>query len=163
MYATSFFSLFRSTPAEIRTTIASSQLLVSRGEIQKAIELLSEIGPASPFYIRARVAIAAIYLKHKNDPQAYAQCYREVLEQRQDVQTFLMLGEAYMQIQEPELAVEAMEQALKRNPRDVQIARRICGYLVSAHEYLRAIDRYRAAIRNNPSKSPRYAFVDCFI
>lgn len=51
--------------------------------------------------------MADIYLKHHRDKQAYARCYMELVELRPDAQTNVMLGEAFMQIQDPEQVMHA--------------------------------------------------------
>ena len=48
--------------------------------------------------------------------------FREVVEKSPSPQSYLLLGDAYMSITEPERALEIYEQALKRNPRDTALA-----------------------------------------
>ena len=54
---------------------------------------------------------------------------------RSDAQSALMLGDAYMSIQEPEKAIEVYENALRRNPRDKLLASKTGQALVKAHNY----------------------------
>ena len=54
---------------------------------------------------------------------------------RSDAQSALMLGDAYMNIQEPEKAIEVYEGALRRNPRDKLLASKTGQALVKAHNY----------------------------
>ncbi|KAJ3200458.1 Tetratricopeptide repeat protein 21B [Dinochytrium kinnereticum] len=56
--------------------------------------------------------MADIYLNHKNDKKAYAKCYSEILEQNYSVETCLLLGDAYMNIQE---AISYYESALSND------------------------------------------------
>lgn len=53
-----------------------------------------------------------------------------------------------MQIGEPERAVAALERALQASPKDVQLMSKIAAALVTSHDYQRAIDFYRKAIRS---------------
>ena len=46
-----------------------------------------------------------------------------------------MLGDAYMNIQEPESAIEVYESALRKNPRDQLLASKTGQALVKAHQY----------------------------
>ena len=60
---------------------------------------------------------------------------RELALKRSDAQSALMLGDAYMNIQEPEKAIEVYEGALRRNPRDKLLASKTGQALVKAHNY----------------------------
>ena len=94
------------------------------------------------------MAMADIYLKQRGDKVMYAQCYMELVDLHPDVQTYMMLGEAFMQIQEPEKAIQAFESALKRNPRDTALASKIGKALITTHDYQKAVDYYEAAVSN---------------
>ena len=61
--------------------------------------------------------------------------YRELCEKHPSPHTSLLLGDAYMNIQEPEKAIEVYEQAMKRNPRDSALASKIGQALVKTHQY----------------------------
>lgn len=50
--------------------------------------------------MEAREKMAQIYLKYRKDPRLYAGCYRELAEKNPTPQTQLLLGDAYMAIQE---------------------------------------------------------------
>lgn len=65
----------------------------------------------------------------------FAQCYREVVEKSPSPQSYLLLGDAYMSITEPERALEIYEQALKRNPRDSLLAAKMGQALQKTHQY----------------------------
>jgi hypothetical protein len=51
-------------------------------------------------YIQAKVKMAEIYLNHKRDRKAYARCYSELFERHKTVESCILLGEAYLSIQE---------------------------------------------------------------
>ncbi|KAM7315036.1 tetratricopeptide repeat protein 21B isoform X2 [Ixodes scapularis] len=140
-------STFRDTPEEVRVTIASSELALLRGNTEEALALLRNIGPDQPYFQQARVKMADIYLTHRKDPRLYASCYREVIEKFPVPQSYLMLGDAYMKIQEPDNAIGAYEQALRKNPRDSMVARKIGQALIKTHQFDRAITYYKAAIK----------------
>lgn len=61
--------------------------------------------------------------------------FREIVEKCPNPQSFLLLGDAYMNIQEPERAIDVYEQALKKNPRDSVLAKKIGQALVKTHNY----------------------------
>lgn len=52
------------------------------------------------YFVEAREKMASIYLNHRKDPRLYAGCYRELVEKNPTPQTEMLLGDAYMAIQE---------------------------------------------------------------
>ena len=66
---------------------------------------------------------------------------RELAEKYPSPQTSLLLGDAYMSIQEPEKAIEIYEKALKKNPRDSALASKIGQAMVKTHQYGRVRKR----------------------
>lgn len=140
---------FQGTTEEVRVMLANCDLSLAKGDTSRALRKLRDIPADSPHYLRARMAMAQIYLKHKNDRHAYAQCYEDLAAKYPDVQTLCMLGEALLQVQEPERAVRAFEQALKQNPRDRALASKMGKALVMTHDYQKAVDYYERAMAQN--------------
>ena len=94
------------------------------------------IGPEqAAVYTAARQKVAEIYLHHKKDKRQFAVCYKELVEKNPTPAAFVLLGDAYMSIEEPERAIEVYEAALKRNPKDYALARKIGKAYVQAHLY----------------------------
>lgn len=147
---------FRGTPEEVRISIANSDLALARGDVEGALTALRAVGPEQPYFIQAREKMADIYLHHRKDRRLYASCYRELAEKCPSSQTNLLLGDAYMAIQEPDKAIEVFETALKKNPRDGALARKIGQALVKTHNYGRAISYYEAAVRQGSQNSLKY-------
>ena len=52
------------------------------------------------YYLHSRRKMADIYLVHKNDRRSYTRTYQELAESAQTAESFLVLGEAFMSIQE---------------------------------------------------------------
>ncbi|XP_030886592.1 tetratricopeptide repeat protein 21B [Leptonychotes weddellii] len=73
---------------------------------------------------------------------------REIAERMPSPRSFLLLGDAYMNIQEPEEAIVAYEQALNQNPKDGTLASKIGKALVKTHNYSKAITYYEAALKS---------------
>ncbi|KAH9368607.1 hypothetical protein HPB48_004042 [Haemaphysalis longicornis] len=142
---------FRGMPEETRVAIASCELALARGDVEEALTLLRNIGPDQPYFQQAREKMADIYLNYRKDPRLYASCYREIIEKFPVPQSYLMLGDAYMKIQEPDNAIGAYEQALRKNPKDSMVARKIGQALIKTHQFERAstdaITYYKAAIK----------------
>lgn len=62
-------------------------------------------------------------------------------------ETYSMLGDAYIAIQEPERAIEAYEQSLRNNAGDKNLARKMGKALVKTHQYEKAIEYYERIIK----------------
>ena len=82
--------------------------------------------------------------------------YREVVEKSPSPQSYLLLGDAYMSITEPERALEIYEQALKRNPRDTALAAKMGKVLQKTHQYGKAINYYKEAVKDEENNNLRY-------
>ncbi|KAM6934319.1 tetratricopeptide repeat protein 21B [Xenentodon cancila] len=147
---------FSGTPEELRVTIANADLALLRGDMELALNMLRNITPEQPYYIQAKEKMADVYLKNRRDKQLYASCYREMVEKLPSPHTYLLLGDAYMNIQEPEKAIEVYEQALKKNPRDGALASKIGKALVKTHNYIKAINYYEAALKTEQQHFLRY-------
>ncbi|KAK3857879.1 hypothetical protein Pcinc_020970 [Petrolisthes cinctipes] len=147
---------FQGTGEEVRLNMASADLALARGDPQHALSLLRAVEPIQQYYLQARDKMASIYLNHLKDKRMFASCYREVVEKDPTPQSYLMLGDAYMAIQEPDRAIEVYEQALKRNPRDSLLACRMGVALVKTHQYGKAINYYKEAIKTGSNNQLRY-------
>ncbi|CAE1275558.1 TTC21B [Acanthosepion pharaonis] len=116
---------FQGSPEEVRITIANVDLALARGDIELALGTLRNVSPEQQYFVQAREKMADIYLNYRNDKRLYANCYRELVEKKPSVHTSLLLGDAYMSIQEPEKAIEIYESALRLNPKDTTLASKI--------------------------------------
>ncbi|XP_068186204.1 tetratricopeptide repeat protein 21B [Antennarius striatus] len=147
---------FSGTPEELRVTIANADLALLRGDTQLALSMLRNITPDQPYYIQAKEKMGEIYLNHRKDKRLYASCYREMVEKLPSPHTYLLLGDAYINIQEPEKAIEVYEHALKKNPKDGALASKIGKALVKTHNYVKAINYYEAALKTEQQSFLRY-------
>ncbi|XP_029176908.1 tetratricopeptide repeat protein 21B-like [Nylanderia fulva] len=133
-----------------RITIGTADVYLEMGELENAVACLQNIHPGRPYYLQAHTRLAEINLNYKKDRQAFAKCFRELVEHCPGPRTYSMLGNAYMSIQEPERAIEAYEQALSQNPVDkVDIANKMGKALVKAHQYAKAISYYKDIVKQN--------------
>ena len=145
---------FEGTADQIKILVAISDLAIRKNDFTTAINMLSSVPPDSMLHTHAQVAKADIYLKYRHDKQAFAQCYVDLVAARKNAANYVLLGEAYMQIQAPESAIEAYENALKLNPKDSRLAEKIGRALVSTHDYRKAQDYYENALKISPSNLP---------
>ncbi|CAK7311819.1 Tetratricopeptide repeat protein 21A [Vulpes lagopus] len=136
---------FSGTPEEIRITIANVDLALSKGNVDMALSMLRNITPKQPWYTEAKEKMANIYLQTRKDTRLYISCYRELCEHLPGPHTSLLLGDAFMNIQEPEKALEVYDEAYRKNPHDASLVSRIGQAYVKTHQYTKAINYYEAA------------------
>ncbi|XP_057561629.1 tetratricopeptide repeat protein 21A isoform X5 [Hippopotamus amphibius kiboko] len=136
---------FSGTPEEIRITIANVDLALSKGNADLALNMLRNITPKQPCYTEAKEKMASIYLQTRKDARLYIGCYRELCEHLPGPHTSLLLGDAFMNIQEPEKALEVYDEAYRKNPHDASLISRIGQAYVKTHQYTKAINYYEAA------------------
>uniref|UniRef100_A0A2K6ETX3 Tetratricopeptide repeat domain 21B n=1 Tax=Propithecus coquereli TaxID=379532 RepID=A0A2K6ETX3_PROCO len=139
---------FSGTSEELRVTIANADLALAQGDTERALSMLRNVTAEQPYFIEAKEKMADIYLKHRKEKMLYITCYREIAERMPNPRSFLLLGDAYMNIQEPEEAIVAYEQALNQNPKDGTLASKIGKALVKTHNYSKAITYYEAALKS---------------
>uniref|UniRef100_A0A8C8SD14 Tetratricopeptide repeat domain 21B n=1 Tax=Pelusios castaneus TaxID=367368 RepID=A0A8C8SD14_9SAUR len=139
---------FTGTPEELQVVIANADFALAQGDIEQALTMLRNITADQPYFVQAKEKMAGIYLQYRKEKKLYASCYRDLVDKLPSSHTFLLLGDAYMNIQEPEEAIEVYEQALKKNPRDGTLASKIGKALIKTHNYSKAISYYEAALKN---------------
>uniref|UniRef100_A0AC35U0L9 TPR_REGION domain-containing protein n=1 Tax=Rhabditophanes sp. KR3021 TaxID=114890 RepID=A0AC35U0L9_9BILA len=131
-------------PEEQQLFLMSAQLRIYRGDVDGGVQILNNIAPQQPNYQMAQLKLAEIYMDEKKDPSKFAKCYQNILESNPTVETYMLLGDAYMSVQEPLKAIEVYETAMKKNPRDAYM---------SVQEPLKAIEVYETAMKKNPPLS----------
>ncbi|XP_012939708.1 tetratricopeptide repeat protein 21B isoform X2 [Aplysia californica] len=154
---------FQGTPEEVRILIANAELSLARGDIEMALGMLRNITADQPYFVEAREKMADIYLNHRKDKRLYASCYRELNDKHPSTHTCLLLGDAYMSVQEPEKAIEVYESALKKNPKDAALATKIGQALVKTHNYGKAINYYEASLKSGGQASLRYDLAELLL
>ena len=80
--------------------IANADLAVERGDTEQALALLKTVTEDKPYFIQAKEKMAAIYLTHTKDLKLYIACFKELADKMPGSPTALLLGDAYMNIQE---------------------------------------------------------------
>ena len=155
---------FQNTPNEIRIAIANADLSVARGDYESALVTLKKIEPDKPHYNQARKKLANIYFKHRKDKKMYISCFQDLVDQNPSPENIILLGDAYMQIIQPDKAISVYESALKKNPRDAKLASKIGKAFVKTHNYNKAINYYETALKQTPTFSElRYDLADLLI
>lgn len=130
-----------------------------KGSIEESLSLLRQVridDHGKESYIRSRERLGQMYLKYRKDKQLYMTCYKEMSEIVASKETHLKLGDAFMNILEPEKAIHVYEKCLKKNPKDVSLIKKVGSALVLAHFYDKAITYYKAAIKSSGLNELRY-------
>ncbi|KAG8443540.1 hypothetical protein GDO86_012083 [Hymenochirus boettgeri] len=136
---------FVGTPELVRIVVANADMAISKGDAEMALTMLREITPNQPYYVEVKQKVAQIYLHTRKDRKLYIGCYRELCQELPGPHTSVLMGDALMNIQEPEKALDVYEQALRKNPQDASLANRIGQALIRTHQYKKAINYYEAA------------------
>ncbi|XP_077584851.1 tetratricopeptide repeat protein 21B-like [Stigmatopora nigra] len=147
---------FSGTPEELRVTIANVDLALSHGDTELALSMLRNITPEQLYYIQAKEKMADIFLNHKKDKRLYVSCYREIVDKLPSPHTYVLLGEAYMHILEPEKAIEVYEHALEKTPEDGPLVSKFGKFLIKTHYFDKALHYYEAALKTGHQNFLRY-------
>jgi hypothetical protein len=83
--------------------------------------------------------MARIYLDYKNDRKSYAKCYCEIVESAASLESRLLLGDAYMNIQDPDRAVDVYTSALEAYPEELSLRGKIGEALTKTHDFRRVL------------------------
>ncbi|KAJ3382196.1 Tetratricopeptide repeat protein 21B [Entophlyctis sp. JEL0112] len=156
--------IFGHTSESHRIILTNANLCLERGEIDSALSILSGISQNHQSFVKAKTQMGSIYLNFKKDRKAYARCYNDLYERCKSVETCILLGEAYMNIQEPEKAIEVYENGIDVFDDPFVLACKIGNALIKTHDYARAISYYESALgKNTPnSASLRYDLAELY-
>ncbi|CAH2991716.1 unnamed protein product [Chilo suppressalis] len=151
------------TSEESRLSIAKADLALKKGDVDSAIDVLNEIKPGQPYFFQAHSKMAHIYLKEKNDRAMFTACFKEIVNSHPMADAHTMMGDAYMSIHEPVQAVESYEAALKGNPKDIQLIKKLGNALVKMHEYDRATQHYENAVKQLKDDDIMFEYLELLI
>lgn len=78
--------------------LLSADHLLKRKNVQGAIDILSRIKPTDTCYMEAKAKHAEVLLNYRRDKYAYLQCYQDFVQDNPGVESYIMLGDAYMKV-----------------------------------------------------------------
>lgn len=154
---------FENTPETGRIVIANADLYLTQGNITKSLDLLNSIKSDQNYYLQAKTKMANIYLVNKKDRLSFAQCFKELVDNNPGPDNYLMLGDAYMNIQEPDKAIEAYKQAVYQDPNDPQLASKLGRSYVKTHQYKKAIGYYKDALTSPSNYQLRLDLAELYL
>lgn len=180
---------FSYTTEESRLVIVKAELALKKEDADKAIDILNEVKPGQPYYFQAHTRMAHIYLKEKNDRSMFMTCFKDVVNNQPNADVHVMMADAYMSINglylrdvsddivfldnfsiniyyffiEPEEAAEAYEIALKENPKNIQLVKKLGTSLVKMHEFNKATTHYENAIKTINDDELKYEYIELLI
>ncbi|KAJ8941157.1 hypothetical protein NQ318_004277 [Aromia moschata] len=137
----------RGTPEEARILLLSAEHSLRRKNVQGAIDLLGRIKPTDLCYVEAKAKRAEVLLQYRKDKYAYLECYEDFVRENPGPESYVMLGDAYMKVLEPDDALECYEKALKENPKDPLLTSKMGKALVETHYFQRAVNYYKEVIK----------------
>jgi len=97
---------FKGSSQEIRLLIANAELSINFGEIKQAINILKNIDKNSAIWVESQKKLANMYLKHIKDRRLYKLCFLNILEEDRSLSNLILVGDALMDICEPDEAIE---------------------------------------------------------
>lgn len=89
---------FQGTEEEGQFAVLNADLLIAKGDVKAAVDVLSLIMPDNRWYHEAKVKLANIFLNDDIDNKMYIQCYREIADSNPSPDSYLLLGDAYLEI-----------------------------------------------------------------
>ena len=143
---------FRGTVEEVRVTIANCEVNLQRGDIESALDVLRRVNSANPYFVKAKTAMANIYLQYRSDRKGYMKCYEEMMQTNVSVQTCRSAADAFMRVGEPEKAISALQDALRLAPDDTSLSSSIGKVLITTHDYQKAVKFYEMAVAKEPTR-----------
>ncbi|XP_045566828.1 tetratricopeptide repeat protein 21B isoform X2 [Salmo salar] len=138
---------FAGTPEEICVTIANVDMALAKDDLDTALSVLRGITPDQTHYAAAKEKMALIYLQRCKDKKLYIACYREIRDELPGPQSSILLGDAYINIQEPERAIEVYREATRGTVRDATLSRKMGQAYVKTHQYNQAVRHYESAVK----------------
>lgn len=142
---------FAGTDDEPVVLLGNADIAIISGDLKKALNILRSVEPMAKGYLEARGKLADIYLNKMLNRRQYAKCYFDLVQVFPNFENYKKYGDALLQIQEPDKAIEAYQEALKIDPNNQFIVRAIGKALSITHNYQLAIEYYEEAIQNHPN------------
>jgi tetratricopeptide repeat protein 21B len=137
---------WKGTAEEDRIEIFRGTLIANLGKVRDGLDILEAFEPTSLYFSRARKSAAKIYITKLNDKANYLHCFKLLVEKDPGKESYMMLGNAYMKVNQFEEAVRSFSRALDADPSDQKVALNLARSLMVVHQYEAAIGAYVQAV-----------------
>lgn len=128
--------------------LAHVDYMVHDGDVEASLQQLQMIEASHPLYPVARSRMADIYLHQLRDERNYVRCFSDVARHQPTAANLTLLADAHVAVHQTDLAVATYEEALKLEPRNGVLATKIGSALIATHQYAKAINYYKDALRD---------------
>lgn len=89
---------FQDSGEDAKFAMLSAELCLKRNDLSGAVDTLNRIKPTDCCYLEAKKMLSRIFLNEKVDKKAYVKCYKEMVDENPTSESFVLLGDAYMEI-----------------------------------------------------------------
>jgi tetratricopeptide (TPR) repeat protein len=133
------------TTEEVRLKIQLTDVELARGaKLETIISNLNAVTPdhySFESFKLAKLKLADIYLKEKNDSKKFIRCLMEIREKYpNNADCYMMLGDAYMQVQESEEAIRVFQEFSHKFPeKSSQLAGKVGLAWIKTHNFRKVI------------------------
>jgi len=141
---------FVGTDDEPVVLLGNADIAVITGDLKKALTILRGVEPTAKGYMEARKKLALIYKDKMMNRRQYAKCFFDLVQAIPNFENYKKYGDALLDIQEPDKAIEAYNEALKIDPNNQNIVRLIGKALSITHSYQKAFTYYSDATARFP-------------
>ena len=137
-------------PQNIDGKMLQSQVLLAKGDTQKATETLEQLSKAYAGVPGIKYQLALLYLRQNNFAQAADVLRQAVAINPENVDTLMLLAQVNLRNNNLEEVVSAMTDVLKKHP-DLRSARLL---LADAYQLLKRYDEAVAVLQDQLAKTP---------
>jgi tetratricopeptide (TPR) repeat protein len=130
-----------------RAQLEEADRLRQQGHLDRAESICFELTRRYPDYVAAHHTLGLIYLDKCNFPRALDCLIRAQMLDPDNWMTLTALGLSYTRLGAREMAVRTLNQVLAIRPRDASIFASLGELYRSEHDYRRAEDAYRKALK----------------
>ncbi len=123
------------------------------GELENARSVYGVLSLISPEDLTCKVRLAVIDFRMRNYP-ACIELGREITKTDTIPSILSMLGDAYVQEQQPDSAILHYEMSLQRKPRNATVVSKLATLLVNKNEYKRVLDLTGGYLSLDPGNIP---------
>lgn len=135
------------TPDEDRIKLYQAKILSDTNRVREGLDILEAIDSNSTVFTQARKKAAKIYMNKLNDKAAYIRCFKELGKVNPNKTTYVLLGDAFMNVKMFNDAVDCFNKAISCDPTDQQVALHLARALMTVHDFEAALAAYNHAIK----------------